>query len=204
MPLAVLIRRYLRDLVFGAVDGAVTTFAVVAGAVGADLGGGVILVLGVANLIADGFSMGVSNYLGTNADQGPSGKPRREHDGDPDPRGAAMATFPRVCTGWSDPAPPVRRTPHQPEAHRRAALAQHRDDRTRVHQHRDRQSARDGDAGLAECRGDARARGWRGGSRLRRRMAAPGCRWDVDGAGTGSGRCSHIVDRHGEHPPCRA
>ena len=72
MPLAVLIRRYLRDLVFGAVDGAVTTFAVVAGAVGADLGGGVILVLGVANLIADGFSMGVSNYLGTNADQGPS------------------------------------------------------------------------------------------------------------------------------------
>ena len=54
MPLAVLIRRYLRDLGFGAVDGAVTTFAIVAGAVGADLGGGVILVLGVANLIADG------------------------------------------------------------------------------------------------------------------------------------------------------
>lgn len=68
MPLAVLIRRYLRDLVFGAVDGAVTTCAVVAGVVGADLGGGVILVLVVANLIADGFSMGVSNYLGTNVD----------------------------------------------------------------------------------------------------------------------------------------
>ena len=93
MPLAVLIRRYLRDLVFGAVDGAVTTVAIVAGAVGADLGGGVILVLGVANLIADGFSMGVSDYLGTNADQGQPGKRRRACDGDPDPRGAAVATF---------------------------------------------------------------------------------------------------------------
>ena len=93
MPLAPLIHRYLRDLVFGAVDGAVTTFAIVAGAVGADLGGGVILVLGVANLIADGFSMGVSDYLGTNADQEQPSKRRRARDGDPDPRGAALATF---------------------------------------------------------------------------------------------------------------
>jgi VIT1/CCC1 family predicted Fe2+/Mn2+ transporter len=60
---------YLRDFVYGAIDGTVTTFAVVAGVVGADLKTGIILVLGVANLLADGFSMAVSNYLGTRAEQ---------------------------------------------------------------------------------------------------------------------------------------
>lgn len=93
MPFALLIRRYLRDLVFGAVDGAVTTFAIVAGAVGANLGGGIVLVLGVANLIADGFSMAVSDYLGTDADQAQPTKRQPARDGDPDPRGAALATF---------------------------------------------------------------------------------------------------------------
>lgn len=56
---------YLRDFVYGAIDGTVTTFAVVAGVVGADLSASVIIVLGAANLVADGFSMAVSNYLGT-------------------------------------------------------------------------------------------------------------------------------------------
>lgn len=93
MPIVYLLRRYLRDLVFGAVDGTVTTFAVVAGAVGADLGGGIVLVLGVANLIADGFSMAVSNYLGTHADQRQPERLERPRDGEPDPRGAAAATF---------------------------------------------------------------------------------------------------------------
>lgn len=60
--------RYLGDAIFGAVDGSVTTFAVVAGAVGAQLAGGVVIVLGVANLVADGFSMAVSNYLGTKSE----------------------------------------------------------------------------------------------------------------------------------------
>ncbi len=60
---------YVRDFVYGAIDGTVTTFAVVAGVVGADLKTGIILVLGVANLLADGFSMAVSNYLGTRAEQ---------------------------------------------------------------------------------------------------------------------------------------
>lgn len=59
---------HLRDAVFGAVDGTVTTFAVVAGAVGAGLGGAVVVILGLANLIADGFSMGVSSYLASRAD----------------------------------------------------------------------------------------------------------------------------------------
>lgn len=53
----------LGEFVYGAIDGTVTTFAVVAGAAGAGLGSPVIVVLGFANLIADGFSMGASAYL---------------------------------------------------------------------------------------------------------------------------------------------
>ena len=56
---------YLRDWVYGGIDGAVTTFAIVAGVVGADLSDRVILILGLANLIADGFSMAAGNYSGT-------------------------------------------------------------------------------------------------------------------------------------------
>ena len=56
---------YLRDWVYGGIDGSVTTFAVVAGVVGAQLSPGVILVIGMANIIADGFSMAASNFLGT-------------------------------------------------------------------------------------------------------------------------------------------
>ena len=57
------IRTYLPDLVYGANDGVITTFAVVCGVVGASLSNTVILILGFANLVADGFSMGASNYL---------------------------------------------------------------------------------------------------------------------------------------------
>lgn len=92
MPIGYLLHRYLRDLVFGAVDGTVTTFAVVAGAVGADLNAGIVIVLGVANLLADGFSMAVSNYLATHADQRRSGSPPADK-GRPDPRASALATF---------------------------------------------------------------------------------------------------------------
>ena len=56
---------YLRDWVYGGIDGAVTTFAIVTGVVGANLSVRVIIILGVANLIADGFSMAASNYVGT-------------------------------------------------------------------------------------------------------------------------------------------
>ena len=59
---------YLRDWVYGGIDGAVTTFAIVAGAVGAHLSNRVILILGVANLVADGFSMAASNYSGTKSE----------------------------------------------------------------------------------------------------------------------------------------
>jgi VIT1/CCC1 family predicted Fe2+/Mn2+ transporter len=56
---------YLRDWVYGGIDGAVTTFAVVAGVVGAQLSNRVVLILGLANLVADGFSMAAGNYSGT-------------------------------------------------------------------------------------------------------------------------------------------
>lgn len=60
---------YLKDFIYGAIDGTVTTFAIVAGVAGAGLSAGIIVVLGLANLFGDGFSMAVSNYLGTRADE---------------------------------------------------------------------------------------------------------------------------------------
>lgn len=60
---------YLGDAVLGGIDGGVTTFAVISGAVGAGFSPVVIVVLGFANLFADGFSMGVSNYLGTRSER---------------------------------------------------------------------------------------------------------------------------------------
>jgi vacuolar iron transporter family protein len=53
----------IENFVYGATDGAVTTFAIVAGVYGASLSPIIILILGIANLIADGFSMAVGNYL---------------------------------------------------------------------------------------------------------------------------------------------
>jgi vacuolar iron transporter family protein len=60
---------YLSDLVLGGIDGTVTTFAIVAGVAGANLPNHVALILGTANLLADGFSMAVSNYLSTQAER---------------------------------------------------------------------------------------------------------------------------------------
>jgi VIT1/CCC1 family predicted Fe2+/Mn2+ transporter len=60
---------YLRDFVYGGIDGAVTTFAIVSGVVGAELSPRVILILGTANLLADGLSMAAGNYLATRAEQ---------------------------------------------------------------------------------------------------------------------------------------
>lgn len=59
---------YVRDWVYGGIDGAITTFAIVAGVVGAGLSSNIILVLGLANLVADGISMAASNYSGTKSE----------------------------------------------------------------------------------------------------------------------------------------
>lgn len=57
--------KYLKSLVYGGLDGIITTFAVVAGVVGANLSSAVILILGFANLIGDGISMAFGDYLST-------------------------------------------------------------------------------------------------------------------------------------------
>lgn len=71
-------QNYLRDFIYGAIDGAITTFAIVAGVAGAGLSATVVVVLGLANLLADGFSMAVSNYLGVRADNQLRDKTRRQ------------------------------------------------------------------------------------------------------------------------------
>jgi vacuolar iron transporter family protein len=60
---------YLPEIVYGSIDGIVTTFAVVAGSAGADLSISVILILGMANLFADGLSMSIGSYLSRKAEQ---------------------------------------------------------------------------------------------------------------------------------------
>ena len=64
-----LARHYLHDLVYGANDGIITTFAIVAGVSGAALPARTVLILGFANLVADGFSMGASNVLAIRSGQ---------------------------------------------------------------------------------------------------------------------------------------
>lgn len=60
---------FLRDSVFAADDGIITTFAVVAGSMGASLSPRVVLILGAANLLADGFAMASGNYLAVKSEE---------------------------------------------------------------------------------------------------------------------------------------
>lgn len=61
--------QYLKSLVYGGLDGTVTTFAVVAGVTGASLSYGTILIIGFANLLGDGLSMAIGDYLSTRSEQ---------------------------------------------------------------------------------------------------------------------------------------
>lgn len=70
----------IQDFVYGATDGAVTTFAVVAGVVGAALSPSIILILGFANLLADGCSMAIGNYLGSKSQKEYMEKERRREE----------------------------------------------------------------------------------------------------------------------------
>jgi len=85
--------QYLSQFVYGAIDGSVTTFAVVAGAAGARLSATVIIILGFANLIADGFSMGASAYLAAKSDRDLKKSKDDAHDGGETPEGDGIATF---------------------------------------------------------------------------------------------------------------
>jgi VIT1/CCC1 family predicted Fe2+/Mn2+ transporter len=68
---------YMGDFVLGAIDGTVTTFAVVCGVAGAGMPVGVAIVLGFANILADGFSMAVSNFMSTKSEHDFLAKSRR-------------------------------------------------------------------------------------------------------------------------------
>ena len=70
------LRRYLPDLVYGANDGIVTTLVVIASVAGAAMSTKVILILGFANLLADGFSMGTSNILSVRSTVTAATRPR--------------------------------------------------------------------------------------------------------------------------------
>lgn len=71
------LERYLPDIVYGANDGIITTFAIVSGVVGASLSTRVVLILGFASLLADAFSMATSNYLSQRTRTSGSRRPRR-------------------------------------------------------------------------------------------------------------------------------
>ena len=85
---------YIAEVIYGANDGIVTTFAVVAGVAGAALDPAIVLVLGAANLFADGFSMGMSNFLSrrSEADYHDARGAEADEDGKP-PASTALVTF---------------------------------------------------------------------------------------------------------------
>jgi VIT1/CCC1 family predicted Fe2+/Mn2+ transporter len=92
-------RHYVRELIYGANDGIITTFAVVAGVAGGGLSLRVVLIIGAANLVADGLSMAVGNYLSIRSHESV-----REAEGLPEeeafPTRHALATFLAfVCAG---------------------------------------------------------------------------------------------------------
>ncbi|MFY0652187.1 MAG: VIT1/CCC1 transporter family protein [Cyclobacteriaceae bacterium] len=62
-------KAYIGEFVYGGIDGAITTFAVVAGAAGAEAAIHWVLIFGFANLIADGFSMSVGNYFAVKSER---------------------------------------------------------------------------------------------------------------------------------------
>ena len=71
---------YLHDFIYGAIDGSVTTFAVVAGVAGENLEDAIVIILGGANLLADGFSMAASNFLGSRAARQQRERARRDEE----------------------------------------------------------------------------------------------------------------------------
>lgn len=88
-------KKYIAEFVYGATDGTITTFAIVSGVVGASLSPAVILLLGLSNVLADGFSMAASNFLAKRAESGMS-----EGESAVSPLKSAGATFASfVCVG---------------------------------------------------------------------------------------------------------
>jgi VIT1/CCC1 family predicted Fe2+/Mn2+ transporter len=101
--------QYLAEVIYGANDGIVTTFAVVSGVAGAALNPSIVLILGAANLFADGFSMGMSNYLSRRSEldyhravRGTDRDPPPRIGNGKSPRRTAAVTFLAfVVAGWA-------------------------------------------------------------------------------------------------------
>jgi VIT1/CCC1 family predicted Fe2+/Mn2+ transporter len=109
-----LVRHYLRDLVYGANDGIITTFAVVSGVAGASLGSRTVLILGAANLLADGFSMGASNFLSIRSEEAVR-RSRGDGVAEPFPARHGLATAAAFCLAGVVPLVPyvVSTGPHR-------------------------------------------------------------------------------------------
>ena len=98
-------RHYIRDLIYGANDGIITTFAVVAGVTGGALSTRAVLIVGVANLLADGLSMGVGNYLSIRSHESAlEAQDRPEEESHPARHG--LATFLAFVAAGSVPLAP--------------------------------------------------------------------------------------------------
>ena len=98
-------RHYLRDFVYGGIDGVITTFAVVAGVRGGEFAAGVAVVIGIANLFADGLSMAVGNFLSIRSNEGArraNGLPEEESQ----PARHAAATFAAFAVAGAVPLLP--------------------------------------------------------------------------------------------------
>lgn len=97
------IEEFFGEFVYGAIDGTVTTFAVVAASAGAGLDAVIIIILGIANLVGDGFSMGASAYLSAQSERdlkirrhiesGEEGQPQHSPDHGETPLSDGLVTF---------------------------------------------------------------------------------------------------------------
>lgn len=85
--------KYLPEFIYGSIDGLVTTFAIVSGVMGASLSAGIILILGFANVLADGFSMGASNYLSTRSEHDLQKRDNSKHSHSKLPIKTGLVTF---------------------------------------------------------------------------------------------------------------
>ena len=115
-----LVRHYLSDLVYGANDGIITTFAVVTGVAGAALDPAVALILGLANLLADGFSMGASSFLSIRSEEAVRAT-RGEAMQEPFPLRHGLVTLGAFVVAGSVPLVPYVLAP--PELRLRVAVA---------------------------------------------------------------------------------
>lgn len=98
-------QHYIGDLVYGANDGILTSFAVVAGVTGGALSARTVLIVGMANLFADGLSMGVGNYLSIRARESALEQQQRPEE-EAHPARHGLATFLAFATAGALPLLP--------------------------------------------------------------------------------------------------